>query len=280
MAMDEKLQKVLASSGLGSRREMEAWIAQGRIKVNGQVATTGDRVTLTDRIDVDGHPFSRRSQENDFTRVIIYHKPEGEICTVKDPENRPTVFRNLPKLKTGRWVSIGRLDINTSGILLLTTDGELANRLMHPSYQVEREYAVRILGNVSDETLQQLRSGVMLEDGPAHFDHIVDAGGAGANHWYHVILREGRNREVRRLWEAVGHTVSRLQRVRYGNISLDRSIKSKKWRDLTPVQIRQLLKLVELKREAVYDVYKSSHGRNKNLLARKKSFRKTSPPRK
>jgi len=277
--MDEKLQKVLASAGLGSRREMEAWIAQGRIKVNGRVATTGDRVTVTDQIEVDGHPFSRRSLENDFTRIIVYHKPEGEICTVKDPENRPTVFRNLPKLKTGRWVSIGRLDINTSGILLMTTDGELANRLMHPKYQVEREYAVRILGEVSDETLQQLRAGVMLEDGPARFDHIVDAGGTGANHWYHVILREGRNREVRRLWEAVGHSVSRLQRIRYGNITLDRGVKTKKWRDLTPVQIRQLLKLVELNREAVYDVYKSSHGKSKKLLSKKKIFRKSSTPR-
>ena len=277
--MDEKLQKVLANAGLGSRREMESWIAQGRININGRVAMIGDRVTAMDQIEIDGKPFSRRSQENNFTRVIIYHKPEGEICSAKDPEGRPTIFRNLPKLKTGRWVSVGRLDINTSGILLLTTDGELANRLMHPKYQIEREYAVRILGEVSDETLQQLRTGVMLEDGPAHFDHIVDAGGKGANHWYHVILREGRNREVRRLWEAVGLTVSRLQRVRYGNMTLDRSIKAKKWRDLNPGQIRQLLKLVELKREAVYDVYKSSHGKGIQKTSKKKIFRKSAPSR-
>jgi 23S rRNA pseudouridine2605 synthase len=228
-----------------------------------------------DRIEVDGRLLSRRSAQNDFTRVILYHKPEGEICTSKDPEGRPTIFRNLPRLKTGRWVSVGRLDINTSGLLLLTTDGELANRLMHPKYQIEREYAVRILGEVSDETLQQLRSGVMLEDGPAHFDHIIDAGGKGANHWYHVILREGRNREVRRLWEAVGHTVSRLQRVRFANITLDRSVKTKKWRDLTPAQIRQLLKMVDLKREAVYDVYKSSFGKGKKKTSRKKIARKS-----
>lgn len=277
--MDEKLQKVLANAGLGSRREMEGWIAQGRISINGRIATIGDRVTATDHIEIDGKPLSRRSLENNFTRVILYHKPEGEICTAKDPEGRPTIFRNLPRLQTGRWVSIGRLDINTSGLLLLTTDGELANRLMHPKYQIEREYAVRILGEVSDETLQQLRTGVMLEDGPAHFDQIIDAGGKGVNHWYHVILREGRNREVRRLWEAVGMTVSRLQRVRYGNIVLERSIKTKKWRDLTPVQIRQLLKMVELNREAVYDVFKSSHGKSSKKTARKKIFRKSASPR-
>jgi len=273
--MDEKLQKVLANAGLGSRREMESWISQGRIQVNGRVATIGDRVTVTDQLEVDGKPLSRRSIENNFTRVIVYHKPEGEICTAKDPEGRPTIFRNLPRLQTGRWVSIGRLDINTSGLLLLTTDGELANRLMHPKYQIEREYAVRVLGQVSDETLQQLRTGVMLEDGTAHFDHIVDAGGKGANHWYHVILREGRNREVRRLWEAVGHTVSRLQRVRYGNITLDREINTKKWRDLTPVQIRHLLKMVELKREAVYDVFKSQHGKNSKNFSKKKTSKKS-----
>ncbi len=215
----ERLQKVLARAGLGSRRQIERWIEEGRITINGDPATLGARVTPDQTIRVDGrniptHAFAPKP------RLLIYHKPEGEVCTRSDPQGRPTVFDKLPKLRGARWITIGRLDYNTSGLLLLTTDGELANRLMHPSHEIEREYAVRVLGKVSDEMLARLKEGVMLEDGPAHFDAIVDAGGTGANHWYHVVLKEGRNREVRRLWEAVGIKVSRLIRVRFGSVRL------------------------------------------------------------
>ena len=217
--LGERLQKVLARAGLGSRRQIEHWIEEGRITINGDPATLGARVTADQTIRVDGrnipvHAFELKP------RILIYHKPEGEVCTRSDPQGRPTVFDKLPKLRGARWITIGRLDYNTSGLLLLTTDGELANRLMHPSSEIEREYAVRVLGKVSDEMLARLKQGVILEDGPAHFDAIVDAGGTGANHWYHVVLKEGRNREVRRLWEAVGIKVSRLIRVRFGPISL------------------------------------------------------------
>ena len=178
--------------------------------------------------------------------MIIYHKPVGEVCTRNDPEGRATIFSHLPKLKNGRWISIGRLDINTSGLLLLTTDGELANKLMHPSSEIEREYAVRVLGQVSPEIIKQLKTNVPLEDGDAHFTEIREAGGEGANHWYHVILKEGRNREVRRLWEHFGFSVSRLMRIRYGNITLDRSVRPSTSKDLDEAQLQTLYQSVEL----------------------------------
>jgi len=209
--MDEKLQKVLARAGIGSRREMERWIEQGRVKVNDQTATLGDRVSSKDNIKVDNKFISQRRTQVQ-QRVIAYHKPIGEVCTRSDPEGRTTIYSNLPKLKSGRWISIGRLDLNTSGLLLLTTDGELANKLMHPSGEIEREYAVRILGEVSPDIIKQLTTNVPLDDGDAHFSDVKSAGGQGANHWYHVILKEGRNREVRRLWEYFGFAVSRLMR--------------------------------------------------------------------
>ncbi len=218
----EKLQKVLARAGIGSRREMERWIDEGRVSVDGITASRGDRVRTDQLIRVDGRPLSAGLTVGARRRILLYHKPDGEICTVSDPQGRPTIFDHLPALRNGRWIAVGRLDINTQGLILLTTDGELANRLMHPSSGIEREYAVRVLGKVQADTLQRLCDGIELDDGVARFDTITDAGGEGANHWYHVTLKEGRNREVRRLWEAAGLKVSRLIRVRYGSVTLPR----------------------------------------------------------
>lgn len=243
--MNEKLQKVLARAGIGSRREMERWIEQGRVKVNDQVATIGDRVGENDNIKVDNKYIAQKRTLTQ-QRVIAYHKPVGEVCTRHDPEGRTTIFKNLPKLKSGRWISIGRLDLNTSGLLLLTTDGELANKLMHPSSGVEREYAVRILGEVPDEIIKELKTNVPLDDGDAHFIDVKAAGGQGANHWYHVVLKEGRNREVRRLWEHFGFAVSRLMRIRYGNIKLERRLRPSKSEDLTEKEMIELYKSVGL----------------------------------
>jgi len=237
----ERLQKVLAAAGLGSRREIETWISEGRITINGRTAKLGDRIRGVDRISVDGRPVKALARGTETRhRIILYHKPEGELTTRKDPEGRPTVFEALPPLRGSRWVSVGRLDTNTSGLLIFTNDGALANKLMHPSSQIEREYAVRVLGKVTDEQLAMLKKGVRLEDGMAKFDDISEAGGEGANHWYHVILREGRNREVRRLWEAVGLTVSRLIRVRFGSLSLPRNLPRGAWRDATEEEISGL----------------------------------------
>lgn len=244
--MSEKLQKVLARAGLGSRRELEEWIKSGRITVNGQPAKLGDRVEPNDTLKVDGHPVRLPRPEEVRRRVMVYHKPEGEVCTRSDPESRPTVFDRLPVLRGGRWIAIGRLDINTTGLLLFTNDGELAHRLMHPAAQVEREYAVRILGEVDEAMLQRLRRGVLLEDGEARFNSIADAGGEGANHWYHVTLAEGRNREVRRIWESQGVQVSRLIRVRYGNVVLDRTVRLGTWQELALEEVNKLAGLVDL----------------------------------
>lgn len=244
--MSEKLQKVLARAGLGSRRLIERWIEEGRITIDGQPATLGARVTPHQMLRVDGRIVPAHAIQPK-PRILIYHKPEGEVCTRSDPQGRPTVFDKLPVLRGARWIAVGRLDYNTSGLLLFTTDGELANRLMHPSREIEREYAVRVLGKVSDEMLARLKEGVMLEDGPAHFDAIKDAGGAGANHWYHVTLKEGRNREVRRLWDAIGVQVSRLMRIRFGSIQLPPHFHAGRTMELDDDAAAALYEQVELK---------------------------------
>ncbi len=230
--MAERLQKILANAGLASRREVEKWIEAGRIKVNGKIAILGTKVSERDKIFIDDKPVYL-DNEKPAHQTIAYHKPIGQICTRDDPEGRDTVFSHLPKLKNQRWISIGRLDINTSGLLLFTTDGELANKLMHPSSEIDREYAVRVLGEVDQTMLKKLLGGVKLDDGIAKFKSVKEAGGEGANHWYNVVLTEGKNREVRRLWEGIGVKVSRLIRIRFGEIKLDRSLQAGNWKELS-----------------------------------------------
>jgi 23S rRNA pseudouridine2605 synthase len=236
----EKIQKVLAAAGLGSRRQIETWIQDGRVMVDGKTAKLGDRITSEERIQVDGREVNLVKSQNKRCRVLLYHKPEGELCTRSDPEGRATVFDHLPLLRNGRWITIGRLDYNTSGILLLTNEGELANKLMHPSSEVEREYAVRVQGEVTPEILRKLKRGVMLEDGQGHFEHIEDAGGENSNHWYHVMVKEGRNRLVRRLWESQDLRVSRLIRIRFGVLCLPRNLRPGRWEELELDEIQDL----------------------------------------
>ncbi|MBT2342115.1 MULTISPECIES: 23S rRNA pseudouridine(2605) synthase RluB [Pseudomonas] len=244
----EKLQKVLARIGVGSRRDVETWITQGRIKVNGKDATLGLRVDMHDAITIDGKVIKREEAAETVRRVIMYNKPDGEICTRDDPEGRPTVFDKMPRPKEGRWINIGRLDINTTGLLMFTTDGELANRLMHPSYEMDREYAVRVRGEVDDEMIERLKAGVVLEDGPARFTDIKQApGGEGFNHWYHCVVMEGRNREVRRLWESQGLVVSRLKRVRFGPVFLNSDLPMGRWREMSQYEVDILAAEVGLK---------------------------------
>lgn len=238
-----KLQKLLAQKGLGSRREMEALIASGRVCINGRVAILGDRVSAKDRVQI-GKREIRFDLSERLPRVLLYHKPEGEIVSRHDPEGRPTVFDKLPHLKSSKWIAIGRLDFNTSGLLIFTTDGSLANRLMHPRFEVEREYAVRIIGELTAEQITQLTTGVHLEDGIASFTQLAEQGGEGINHWYRVILQEGKNREIRRMFEALGITVSRLMRVRFGPINLPPRIKRGKWLELDERKTQRLLDML------------------------------------
>lgn len=247
----EKLQKVLANLGNGSRREIEAMIVAGKISVDGKIATLGDRVDVNanPKIRINGHLVQLRSKEKEVCRVLAYYKPEGEICSRHDPQGRANVFERLPRIKNARWINIGRLDINTSGLLLFTTDGELANRLMHPRHEIEREYAVRVFGNITDQQLNQLRKGVQLEDGPAAFNSIKPQGGDGLNQWFNVVITEGRNREVRRMWEAVGVQVSRLLRIRYGNITLPKGLSRGTWMELGIDSVNYLRQLVGLPEE-------------------------------
>ncbi len=273
--MDEKLQKVLARAGFGSRRELEEWIAAGRVKVNGETAKLGDRVGSKDRITVDGKKLASHEQSAQVHPVLVYNKPLGEICTRNDPEGRPTVFDHLPPLGSARWVAIGRLDINTTGLLLFTTDGELANRLMHPSAQVQREYLVRVMGEVSPAVLENLERGVELDDGVARFDGIRHGGGEGVNQWYYVVLTEGRNREVRRLWESQGLKVSRLKRVRYGSVGLPSYVKMGKYVELPSSETKTLYQLAGLRWQPVGKPSQFS-GR---YLAKKRGDKAVPPPR-
>lgn len=236
-----RVQKLLADRGYGSRRKMEAWIREGEITVNGQDAQIGQRVTRQDIIKIKGHPLREKPQLSKG-RVLMYNKPEGEICTMNDPRRRPTVYRNLPRIRGARWVAVGRLDINTSGLLLFTTNGELANQLMHPSSGIEREYRCRIFGDIGKQTVQQLLDGIKIENHLMRFNRVVvfDTQGEQRNKWVHVTLEEGRNREVRKLWEAVGCQVSRLTRVRYGSLTLPRNLRQGQHRELTSKEIRKL----------------------------------------
>ncbi len=237
-----KLQKVLGQAGVGSRRDMEELIAEGRVTVNGEPAHTGQRISWGDRIEVNGRAIKYRIAPPP-ARIIAYHKPVGEVVTHDDPQQRPTVFRGLPRLQHGKWQSVGRLDINTEGLLLFTTSGELANQLMHPRFGVEREYAVRVLGTLEPEARQRLLQGVMVEGQQASFKAIEDGGGEGANHWYRVVITEGRNREVRKLFDTVGLTVSRLIRIRYGSVVLPRGLKRGVWVDLGQDDVRLIRQL-------------------------------------
>lgn len=238
-----KLHKVLADAGLGSRRDMEEWIVAGRISVNGLPAHIGQRIGPTDQVRVNGRLLNRKPAQQP-ARVLLYHKPAGEIATRDDPDKRATVFERLPRLKGARWVAVGRLDFNTEGLLIFTTSGDLANRLMHPRYGWEREYAVRILGRIDDEARDKLLAGVQLADGPAAFSRVEDAGGDGANHWYRVVIAEGRNREIRRMFDAVGLTVSRLVRIRFGPVALPRDLARSRWVELPPADVAALSQAV------------------------------------
>lgn len=237
----ERIQKVLSQAGIGSRREMELWIKQGLVKLNGSIAKLGDSAGAEDKITVKGQLIINPLKHPLKTRILMYHKPVGEISSTADPMHSKTVFARLPRLRHGRWVQVGRLDINTSGLLIFTTNGELANRLMHPRFALEREYAVRVRGLISPEIIRRLLTGVELEDGKAKFKQIHFQGGEGINTWYHVILTEGRNREVRRLWQSQEVEVSRLIRIRYGSLTMPRSLARGKLSELSPKQVESFL---------------------------------------
>ncbi len=242
----ERLHKVLARAGWGSRREIERWIEAGRIRVNGSPVTTGAQVVTGDRVQLDDGRTLHVAPPPSAVRVLLYNKPAGVVCTRHDPDNRPHIFEHLPRLEQGRWINIGRLDINTSGLLLFTSHGELAHRLMHPRYRVDREYAARVYGEIDPGTLSRLRTGVEIDGEEYHFDDIVVGDGEGANHWYYCVVQSGRNREVRRLWESQGVQVSRLIRVRFANIMLPSDLRAGKTVELGGALLTELCRLVEL----------------------------------
>ena len=267
--MKERIQKLLAHAGYGSRREIERWIEAGELIINGQPAALGQQISPEDRVVMRGQKLYLSARLKATPRTLMYHKQAGEVCTRSDPEGRATVFKALPRLNQGRWVMVGRLDVNTDGLLLFTTDGELANRLMHPSSEIEREYAVRVFGEVTPDMLARLESGVELGDGPAHFLGIHDAGGEGMNHWYHVVLAEGRNREVRRLWESQGVQVSRLRRIRYGNITLPRGLRAGKHQELDYKSLRELYRLAGLVYEPQQESNTDAYGSRRTPSGKK-----------
>ena len=274
-SQSEKLQKILADAGIGSRRDMEELIVAGRVSVNGEPAHIGQRVAPADQVRVNGKPLARK-QPGRLPRVLIYHKPPGEIVSQDDPGERPTVFDRLPKVSGSRWVAVGRLDFNTEGLLILTTSGDLANRLMHPRYEVEREYAVRVLGELSPEARNRLLEGVALDDGMAKFSRIDDEGGAGANRWFRVTISEGRNREVRRMFSAVGLEVSRLIRIRYGAIQLPRSLARGRFSELSPEWVRAWMHDLGIAEE---EVRGKGGGRPQGQGGRKNKPQRQGPPR-
>jgi 23S rRNA pseudouridine2605 synthase len=258
MAASEKLHKVLADAGIGSRRDMEELILQGRVSVNGEPAYVGQRVLPQDIVRINGRVVRRAQKTGDVPRVLIYHKPAGEIVTTDDPEGRTTVFERLPRISGGRWIAVGRLDLNTEGLLLFSNNGALVNRLMHPRYELEREYCVRVQGTLADADKEKLISGITLEDGPANFQEVEDLGGAGSNHWYKVLIKEGRNREVRRMFEAVNLNVSRLIRVRYGDVNLPKSLPRGKILEMKPEQVEGLLSALNMTEASLKDAPKKA----------------------
>ncbi|MEF1218144.1 23S rRNA pseudouridine(2605) synthase RluB, partial [Photobacterium damselae] len=270
-----KLQKVLARAGQGSRREIELMIQNGRVSVDGDVAKLGDRLEdMTASVRIDGRRIELVASTDEVCRVLAYNKPEGELCTRHDPEGRRTVFDRLPRLNNGRWVSVGRLDANTSGMLLFTTDGELANRLMHPSHSVQREYMVRVFGEISEDMVRNLVRGVELEDGMARFEDVVYAGGEGMNHTFYVVITEGRNREVRRLWASQGVTVSRLKRVRYGDIYLSKELPRGGWMELELNDVNYLRELVGLQPETETELTVEGQKRKRNVRQIRRAVRR------
>lgn len=262
----EKLQKVLAHLGLGSRRQIERWIEEGRLSIDGQLARLGDRVCSGQAVNLDGKPVVLDAASQ--VRVLLYHKPLREVCSRHDPEGRKTVFERLPRLKSGRWISVGRLDFNTSGVLLFTTDGDLAHALMHPSTAIEREYLVRVMGRVDDDMLERLKEGVQLDDGPARFSDIQEGGGDGINRFFYVVLMEGRNREVRRLWESQGLTVSRLKRVRYGEVFMPSKLKKGQWLELPQKDVDVVYQMAGLPARDVAAVSQRDQARHERLIGK------------
>lgn len=262
----EKLQKALAHLGLGSRRQIEQWIEAGRLTIDGKQARLGDRVRAGQAVRLDGKPVALEAAP--AVRVLLYHKPLREVCSRNDPEGRKTVFERLPRLKSGRWISVGRLDFNTSGVLLFTTDGELAHALMHPSTAIEREYLVRVMGSVDDAMLERLKAGVQLDDGPARFSDIQEGGGDGINRFFYVVLMEGRNREVRRLWESQGLTVSRLKRVRYGEVFMPSKLKQGQWLELPQRDVDVIYQMAGLPAREVASISQREQVRQARLVSK------------
>jgi 23S rRNA pseudouridine2605 synthase len=262
----EKLQKVLAHLGLGSRRQIEGWIDEGRLTIDGLTARLGDRVRGGQAVRLDGKSVALDAASQ--VRVLLYHKPLREVCSRNDPEGRKTVFERLPRLKSGRWISVGRLDFNTTGVLLFTTDGDLAHALMHPSAAIEREYLVRVMGRVDDDVLQRLKEGVQLDDGPARFSDIQEGGGDGINRFFYVVLTEGRNREVRRLWESQGLTVSRLKRVRYGEVFMPSKLKKGQWLELPQKDVDVIYQMAGLPAREVASVSQRDQVRHERLIGK------------